>query len=343
MFMMVSIALLVASRFFVVGVILAVWAMATMLILPVGKKLNYLFLSPRLASHRQRAVFSSAAIVALLAGMLLWWPAPSSTRAEGVIWAPEQAQVRAAVDGFVAKVVARPHQQVHRGDILIECEDPELAARARVLQAQLAELDARYKAAILSRRVQAEVINEQKGHVADALRLALRHQAELHVRSPADGTFIMQDAQNAQGRYAQRGETLAYVTDRAATTVRVVVPQAEGDRVRKRTRRVEIRPADRIDHAIPARIEREVPAATDELPSMTLSLQGGGKIGLDPGKPGDSKAIEKLFVLDLQVPPGEQPNFLGGRIYVRFEHEPEPLAEQWYREIRRAFLKKFNV
>jgi len=141
----------------------------------------------------------------------------------------------------------------------------------------------------------------------------------------------------------QRGEVLAYVTDSAATTVRVVVPQAERDLVGKRTRRVEIRPADRIGKPIQARIQREVPAATDELPSMTLSLQGGGKIGLDPSKPGDGRTLEKLFVLDLELPPGEQANYLGGRIYVRFEHEPEPLAGQWYREIRRAFLKKFNV
>ena len=153
----------------------------------------------------------------------------------------------------------------------------------------------------------------------------------------------MQDAQNAPGRYAQRGEVLAYVTDNAATTVRVVVPQAEEDIVRKRTRRVEIRPSDRIGNPIQARIQREVPAATDELPSMTLSLQGGGKIGLDPNKSGEAKALEKLFVLDLEIPPGEQANYLGGRVYVRFEHQLEPLADQCLRQIRRAFLKRFNV
>ncbi len=343
MFMMVSIALLVASKFFVVGVILAIWAFTSMLVLPLSKKINYLFSSPRLASHRSRALFTTGSILLLLTAILVWLPAPSSTRAEGVIWAPEQAQVRATVDGFVAKVLAKPDQAVRAGEVLIQCEDPELAARTRVLQAQLAELEARYRAAILTKRVQADVINEQKAHLSKALELARRRQAELQVRSPADGVFVIQDAQNSVGRYAQRGEVLAYVTDSAASTVRVVVPQAEGALVTKRTRRVEIRSADRIGKPIQAQILREVPAATDELPSMTLSLQGGGKIGLDPSKAGDGKALEKLFVLDLELPAGEQANYLGGRIYVRFEHEPEPLADQWYREIRRAFLKKFNV
>jgi putative peptide zinc metalloprotease protein len=191
--------------------------------------------------------------------------------------------------------------------------------------------------------VQAELINEQKVQIAEALDLAHKRQAELKVLSPADGRFVMQDVQNSQGKYAQRGDVLAYVTDTAATTVRVVVPQAEGDLVRKATRRVEIRPVDQVGNSIQARIQREVPAATDELPSMTLSLQGGGKIGVDPSKPGDAKALEKLFVLDLELPPGRQANYLGERIYVRFEHDPEPLAHQWYREVRRVFLKKFNV
>jgi putative peptide zinc metalloprotease protein len=343
MFMMVSIALLVASKFFVIGVVLALWAFANMLVLPLSKKLNYLFSSPRLAGHRQRALFTTGAILVLLTVILVWLPAPSSTRAEGVIWAPEQAQVRATVDGFVAKVLAKPDQRVRAGDVLIQCEDPELNARTRVLQAQLAELEARYSAAILTKRVQADVINEQKVQVAEALDLAYRRQAELQVRSPADGVFVIQDAQNSVGRYAQRGEVLAYVTDDAALTVRVVVPQAEGALVGRRTRRVEIRSADRIGRPIQAQIQREVPAATDELPSMTLSLQGGGKIGLDPSRVGDGKALEKLFVLDLELPPGVQANYLGGRVYVRFEHQPEPLADQWYREIRRALLKKFNV
>ncbi len=343
MFMMVSIAVLVASRFFVVGIVLALWAFSSMLVIPLAKKIHYLVASPKLASHRQRAIIASLAIVGSAAAALLWLPAPSSTRAEGVIWAPEQAQVRANVDGFVTSVLAKPDQPVRKGDVLFKTDDPELAARARVLQAQLAELDARYTSTVLTKRVQAEVINEQKKHVTEALEQASQRNEDLQVRSPADGTFIIQDAQNSPGRFVQRGEVMAYVSDSTASTVRVVVPQSEGGLVARRTTRVEIRPADRIGRPIEARIQREVPAATDELPSMTLSLQGGGKIGLDPSKPGDPKAIEKLFVLDLELPQGAQATYFGGRVYVRFEHEPEPLGHQWYRELRRAFLKKFNV
>lgn len=341
--MMVSIAVLVASKFFFLGVLLALWACASMLIIPVAKKLHFLFYSPRLASHRSRALAASGAILALAVALFGWLPAPSSTRAEGVIWAPEQAQVRATVDGFVTRVLAQPEQQVRAGQALIECHDPELEARSRVLRAQLAELDARYSAAQVGNRVQTGVIEEQRTHLREALAQSRRREAELVIRAPSDGVFVIADPRNLPGRYAQRGEMLAHVADRAARTVRVVVAESEGGMLASRTQRVEIRPAERIRRPIEARIAREVPAATDELPSLTLSLQGGGKIGLDPTKGGDGRALEKLFVLDLELPEGEQANYLGGRVYVRFEHAHEPLATQWYREVRRAFLKKFNV
>ncbi|MCM2309625.1 MAG: efflux RND transporter periplasmic adaptor subunit [Sulfuritalea sp.] len=343
MFMMVSIALLVASQFFFVGVVLAIWAFATMLVIPAVKKLHYLFASPQLDSHRQRALLSSGVIALLVLVIFAWLPAPSSTQAEGVIWAPEEALVRSTVDGFITRVVAKPGQQVRRGDVLIECEDPELAARTRVLQAQLDELEARYNASIISKRVQADMINEQKAHLLAALELASKRQAELQVRSRSDGIFVMADVPNAPGKFTQRGEILAYVTDSAASRVRVVVAQSAENLVSQRTRKVEIRPAGSVGQPFEAQIKREVPAATDELPSMTLSLQGGGKIGLDPTKPGDGKALEKLFILDLDLSAGAPTNYIGGRIYVRFEHQPEPLADQWYREARRVFLKRFNV
>ena len=343
MFMMVSISLLVASQFFFIGVVLAIWAVATMLLLPLGKKLKYLVSGPQLENSRRRALTSTGVIVAIVIVFLGVLPVPSSTRAEGVIWAPEEAQVRSTVDGFISKVVATPGQQVKRGDVLIECVDPELDARTRILQAQLDELEAKYNASLGSRRVQADLINDQKAHLLSVLERARQRQAELLMRSATDGAFIMSDVQNAPGKFIQRGEVLAYVSDSAAKRVRVVVAQAEETIVSTLSRRVEIRPAGAIGKPTAAEIVREVPAATDELPSMTLSLQGGGKIGINPEKASEGKTLERLFVLDLDIPDGVPVNFIGGRVYVRFVHPAEPLAEQWYRDVRRLFLRRFHV
>lgn len=343
MLMMVSIAVLVATQFFFLGVLLALWAVVSMLIVPFVKKVHFLFRSPRIATQRVRAVLVSFALAGALAAVIALVPVPSSTRAEGVIWAPEQAHVRAGIDGMIRRVLVAPDQMVTRGQPLIESYDPELEARTRVLEAQLAEIDARHQLARVGNRVQTSLLEEQREHVREALRQARRRQDELIIRAPSSGVFVVQDPASLPGRYVQRGELLAHVVDRTAGTVRVVVSEAEGGQVVQRTQRVEIRPVERIGRPFEATIAREIPAATDELPGMALSLQGGGRIGLDPRGGADGRAIEKLFVLDLDLPKGEQATYLGGRIHVRFEHLPEPLATQWYRAVRRAFLRQFNV
>jgi len=235
-----------------------------MLIIPFVKKVHFLFRSPRIATQRIRAVFVSFALAGVLVALIALVPVPSSTRAEGVIWAPEQAHVRAGIDGMVRRVLAAPDQMVTRGQPLIECYDPELEARTRVLRAQLAELDARYQLARVGNRVQTSLLDEQREHVREALRQARLRQDELIIRAPSSGAFVVQDPAGLPGRYVQRGELLAHVVDRTATTVRVVVSEAEGGQVVQRTRRVEIRPVERIGRPFEATIAREIPAATDE-------------------------------------------------------------------------------
>jgi putative peptide zinc metalloprotease protein len=124
---------------------------------------------------------------------------------------------------------------------------------------------------------------------------------------------------------------------------RVVVNQADVDFVRQKTMDVRVRFPEEIARKMPARILREVPAATDQLPSRTLSQEGGGEIAIDPRDMPGIKAFQKFFLFDILLPPPEREYNVGGRVYVRFDHGREPLAYRWYRSIRQLFLKKFNV
>lgn len=343
MFIMVAIVLLIASQYFVVGIVLAIWAFYSMAAQPLGKKIIYLFSSPQLSRRRTRALAAMTAIVTAGVLLLAAVPAPSSTLAQGVVWAPEHAQVRAGADGVVSELLSRPGQRARAGDVLVRLEDPELHAKLRVLEAQLAELEARYSAAIVTNRVQGDMIQEQIAQARAEYDAARNRLAELEVRSPSAGVLTVENAANLTGRFVQRGELLAWVLEPGASRVRVVVPQSDADRVRKETLRVEVRAAGRVGQVAEARVEREVPGATDELPSMTLSLQGGGLIGLDPARANERRTLETLFLFDLVLPPGLDLDRLGNRIYVKFVHEPQPLAEQWYRAARQLVLRQFNV
>jgi len=343
MFMMVTIVLVVASKFFVFGVLMAVWSVLNMLLMPVFKNLKYLAVNPRLRTRRARAVTVTTLAVGLALLALFVLPAPSYTRAEGVVWAPEEAQVRAGADGFVVSLTAAAGTQVDKGQELIAARDPALAAQVALAQAELQELEARRTAARVESRVQADILEQQIAHAQVELDAARKRLQEMQIRAPSSGTFVVSDAQNMPGRFVERGELLGFVTGDELRTVRVVVTQADADRVREDTVAVQVRPAERIDRTIEAKVARALPGATRQLPSMTLSLRGGGRIALDPNAQEQGTALDKLFIVDLEVPPGSGLKLLGSRVHVRFEHAPEPLAVQWYRGARRLFMKKFSV
>lgn len=345
MFMMCTIVLLVAGKFFLFGVLVALWYVFSMLVKPVMVKLGYLFNSPNLQRARLRALAVSGLTVLAVLLALFWVPAPQYTMAEGVVWAPEEAQVRAGVDGFVTRVVAQPGYAVTKGQLLIECEDPELIARAAVLAAELLALEARYSAAEVDNQVQAGILAQQIEHAKVALALARQRLETIAVRSPGNGVFMLSDAKNPKGRLVQRGELLAYVVGNGPATVRVVIEQTEADLVRKGSRSVEVRATGDIGQVSTAKVLREVPAATNQLPSMTLSFEGGGRIGLDPqaADGNQMRTLQSLFVMDLVLPAHIASQQIGRRMYVRFEHAPSPIGQRWYHAGRRLFLRKFNV
>ena len=162
------------------------------------------------------------------------------------------------------------------------------------------------------------------------------------IRSPADGIFILPGPEDLPDRFVRRGAPLGYVIDFSKVTVRAVVPQHDVDRVRTETRMVVARLAETISQEFPAIIKREVPAASSNLPSLALSLEGGGTLALDPREKEELKAFEKLFQFEILVS-GYTLKTIGERVFVRFEHDPEPLAFRWYRGVRRILLSKFNV
>jgi putative peptide zinc metalloprotease protein len=102
--------------------------------------------------------------------------------------------------------------------------------------------------------------------------------------------------------------------------------------------------ADRLYETLPARVVREVPAGRDELPSKALAGSGGGSVAVDPRDPQGAKALQRLFQVDLELPLGvEAAAVFGGRAYVRFDHDWEPLGRQMWRRARQLVLSRLQA
>lgn len=343
LFVYYAIVMFVAGKFFVIGIIFAIWACFTMFVLPIVKGFSFLFYSPLLADNRGRAMVVTVFFLTLLLGGLFIVPVPSFSITEGVVWVADDSLVRAKTSGFIVKLNSKSHDLVVKEDILVECRNVDLEARTRILTAQLKEFQSRYSAALAEDRVAADMIQKEIGNIQARLARIEEENKALTITSPKSGEFILPNEEDITGLFMRKGELLGYVLDTKRPQIKVVVPQIEIDLIRNHTKEVEIRFAERIDRTLCGIIKRETPAAAEDLPSTMLSSAGGGKISIDPFAKNGTKSLEKLFQFEIELTDPVDKIFIGGRSYVRFRHDDEPIGFQWYRILRQTFLKKFNV
>ncbi len=342
-FIMLFIVMFVAGKYFVVGVVLAIWAVTTMAIIPVGKALHFLFTSPKLVRTRARALLITALSLSTITAFLFLVPVSLWTSAEGVVWYPEQARVRAGADGFFVRFIAQENSKVTKGQPLVQNSEPLLQAKVKLLQAQLNELQARYVRVEYADRARADLIRQEIDSLQADYRRAGEQLQALTVTSPTDGLFIVPDSDDLAGRFFRRGDLIGYVLKPEDVTVRAVVDQDQIGLVREGDQRVEVMLADWESEPQPALVVRATPAASGRLPTPALSTAGGGRIAVDPMDPSGRKVLEKIFQFELVVPGLQNVERIGNRVYVRFGHGSEPLAFQWYRGIRQLFLSYYGV
>lgn len=340
---MVVIISFVATKFFIVGVLLAIWAVCLMYGLPLVKGIWFVLTSPVLHRCRARAVTTSVGILTavVLAGLVV--PVPYGTVSEGVLSPPGEAVVHARTEGFVAEILAPPGSEVEVGTPLIRLEDPLLSGRVRVLQAETRELERRLDLATVADRAEAKIVRERLRHARAELSLNENRFEDLVVRSTAGGKFVLPAAADLAGKYVNKGDTLAYVSNFERPVARVVVSQDVIDLVRRRTQDIQVRLINDLWTVVKAEKNFEIPAATDRLPSVALSTEGGGSIVMDPAAREYPKTLRKIFELELKLVDAVGVKSIGSRVYVRFDHGSEALIWRLYRNVRQIFLSKFNV
>jgi putative peptide zinc metalloprotease protein len=341
MFIMTAIALIIAGKFFVVGILIAVWTVFGFIIVPLKKLIQHMLSDPLMQRYRVRSLLAGGVSLGLFLVVVLFVQIPSFTIVEGVVWVPIESQVNAGADGFVSRFLAAPDSPVRRGDPLILCEAQKLDKEVHVLQGNLGEVEARYQLSRVNDRAAAEILKDELNKSRAELNRARERVSGLLIRSPSDGVFLLPLADDLPGRYVKKGAPLGYVVDFSHSVVRIVVDQDDIEMVRNRTRKLEARLAGNLSAVLPAAIAREVPAASNELPSMALSVSGGGSIALDPNESKKPQAFKKNFLFDVELP-GTTVTRVGERAFIRFDHIPETLAFKWYRNFRRVLIKRFD-
>ncbi|MBS0122652.1 PqqD family protein [Thetidibacter halocola] len=344
MVVMVGIALLVAQRFFILGVLLAIWSVFNSVVKPIAKHLRHVVTSPSLRKVRKRAVGLTFGGIAVLALALLLVPLPLRTDTEGVIWLPEDAVVRAGSGGFIADLPVAEGAEVARGAILARLDDPPVETRVVVFAARVDEARRRLQRAEAEDRSEIAAARVQLAEAEAQWQRERERRLRQTLHAGVAGRFRPAiPISDMAGRWVGEGDIVGHVLPPRAEVARLLVPQEDIALVRERTRAVEVRLLGRMDQRHEASLARSVPQATAVLPAAALGEVAGGRFQTDPADPEGATLLSQAFLYDLALPEALADAPFGMRVLVRFDHGFEPAGWQIWRRVRQLFLRQFNA
>lgn len=333
----------VAEQYFFIGVLMALISAWVSLVLPLWKGWKHVYKGNTLSRYRDQAQHRLVYAIAIVLACLVVIPVPFYSIHQAVVWLPDDATVRAGVAGHIERTMVKTDHPLKVGQAILQLENPEVLAQSEVshteiesllVQIRKTEMDDQPKAAELRRELIAiEAKNNDLKRQVDALT----------VNAPVEGRWVPAQASELQGRYVKRGEIIGYVVSGPSNIMRVAVTQADMDLIHSRLHSVQTRLSTYLSQSIDARISRITPDGNELLLSPALGSSGGGAIPVDPAQQEGTKALQRVFDIELTLNQPVPSQVFGDRTYVRFDLGWAPLGWQWMLRLRQLFLAQFDV
>ena len=327
----------------VFGPILALWLVGVQLVYPAFRAVAFLLFNNAMTGQRINAAVVVLGGLSALVGILSLPVYPSSTVLEGVVLLPQNATVRAKVDGFLRTANVSDKARIQSGDSLFHLDNPTLKTELQIQELRVKELDARFNLQglddRLSRDIQAQRLYDAQAQLDE---LQQRHK-ELVVRSTGTGHIRLNITDDTIGQYIEQGGVLGYIVNETETVIRVVATQSDASRIRNEVLNVDVLLLSQSGEVLSGKILNEVPLASDTLPSSALGSYGGGAIQVDARDTSGMTALERVFAIDVVAPVSGSTNFMGSRALVRFHHQNVSLLPHWYQSVRQIVIEKLQL
>lgn len=344
-FLMLSIAFLVATQFFEIGLLIAVFTLVVYIIVPIGKYFKYIATNRQIHRQRTRAWVLTLSFIGALTVLLGMIPAPDHFSQPGIVMATDKTRVHARASGHLAEIYLEPGVWVLRGQPLFRLEDPELDFQIRALEAAIRISEARVREAA---EREASSLPALRRHLdLDRQRLAEFRdiQTNLIVKSPIDGYWISPELPYQMGTWITKGlEVGRMVGTRDHRFVAVISQQQADNLFERQLNSAEVRLWGEAARAIPAEIQIIIQAEQMRLPSPALGWLGGGQIEVDQQDPDGTRTVEPFFTIIANLERTSEVRLLDektGRIRIRVG--TRPLALQWSSEIRKLLQKRLKI
>lgn len=338
-----GILLVLADRFFLLGMIMAAVCAVSWVMVPTWKFISYLVSNPQLERTRVRA-FAVTAVGAtallLLLGIVKF---PSHFRAPGVLQAKERTQVATETAGYIRTVLAKPGSRVSAGQPLLELANAELDLELANAHAAVSEVDARLRLATRVRVADLKPLTIRLESLTSRVQKLEADKANLVLKARHDGIWVAPGLEDQVGRWTARGSRIGLLVNPQAFEFTAIVQQEDGDALfGRQISGAEVRLYGQEGRVLRIEKWRVIPGEQQKLPSQALGWMGGGEVPVSPDNP--EKTVEPFFELQADVQNGSDAAILHGRSgKIRFDLEPEPLLPRWIRRLHQMLQKRYQL
>ena len=341
LFLMITIILFVAQQYFVIGVILAIWSCIGTFLWPNFKMLYKTWQDTDIRTGRRSPTVMipfCAVIIILLFSIM---PLPLTTSVEGVVQMNEQRRVLAKENCFIQQLYKQPGEMVHKGEMLLQCENHQLLTDLLVLQQQYAEASAQ-RQSVWNDAVQLKIYDDELSRLNSELQESKMRLESLNLYAQADGVWSLTNAADLPNTFVKRGDLIGYVITNHHISVRGMVSEADIELVRDRTIAVRALQTSDLFTELTPNSWTVFPAATKQPVSNILTEAAGGRIVMDPSSSSTPKSLKQFFIVAIEFEHFPSA-YVDERILLQFEHRPEAVIYRLYRLVRRTFLEYFDV
>jgi len=338
-----AIALYLASRYPVLGGLLALYALYQLGVKPCLNAGRYLVSADELTSSRQRAIITTGGLIAVVAGVVFLVPLPSHTRTEGIIDVSSQAQLFAPHSGELAEIYVSQGDKVLQGQPILRVNDPVLSTQVAVLKSELEVLTLRYRAALINEPTKAPSLRQDLKSTRNSLERLSQSESELLIRASVDGVLSLNEDHSRKGQFIKAGSALGHIVDSKDLRVKAVVRQRDIARVEDGVRSVKIRLAEDFGNSLSGVLAQQTPAANRELPSQALADGGYGGIPVASSQGQGWEAVDPVFHLEFDLPDETSAVGIGGKAFITLEHRPEPIGIRSWRAVRRVLIDQLAL
>ncbi len=341
-----SILLIIADRFLIIGIVMALVCLISWAVVPVVQFVKYLSASPRLERVRPRAVMVTAGLAVLLIILLGIVPFPHTFRAPGVVMSSQRMQMASETEGQFDKVLAQPGAWVKQGEPLVQLSNPRLALQIINTRAHLAEVNARLLQATDGETPDVAPLVRLRDSVADTLQKLTVDDEHLTVRARQAGIWVLPGVEDYFGRWLPRGSDLGLLVNPQAFEFTATVMEADAHALfAQKIHNVRVQLYGDAATKLSVSDWRVVPGGQSVLPSAALGWSAGGEVpvNMDENSQGH-KSAEPFFEVRGVLAGTNHPELLDGRSgKITFQLPAEPLLPRWTRSLWQLLQKRYQI